>query len=302
MKRDNAMLRIWFITLAAAGASFAAQADTLEKIKSSGAVTMGVREASGALSYSQGDKYVGFHVELCQRALADIQKQLGLPRLDVRYQVVTSTSRIPLLQNGTIDIECGSTTNNAVRQQQVSFAVTTYVEEIRMAVRANSGIQSIAQLAGRKVATTSGTTSVQLLRKHERAKGVDFHEVFGKDHTDSMLLLTTGRTDAFVMDAQVLAGNIATMRNPADYKIVGEVLGVEPIAIMLRKDDATFKKSVDGTLRGLMKSGEMAVIYDKWFTKPIPPSGAVLNLPASKATQAAWADPNDRPAEEYGSR
>ena len=235
------MLRNFVITLAAAGAAFAVQADTLDKIKSSGTVTMGVREASGALSYSQGDKYVGFHVELCQRALADIQKQLGLAKLDIRYQVVNSTSRIPLLQNGTIDIECGSTTNNAVRQQQVAFAVTTYVEEIRIAVRANSGIQSVAQLAGRKVATTSGTTSVQLLRKHERANGVDFQDVFGKDHTDSMLLLSSGKTDAFVMDAQVLAGNIATARNPADYKIVGEVLGVEPIAIMVRKDDPAFK-------------------------------------------------------------
>jgi glutamate/aspartate transport system substrate-binding protein len=180
--------------------------------------------------------------------------------------------------------------------------VTTYVEEIRIAVKTSSGIQSVAQLSGRKVATTSGTTSVQLLRKHERANGVDFQEVFGKDHTDSMLILSTGRADAFVMDAQVLAGNIAQSRSPADYRIVGEVLGVEPIAIMMRKDDAAFKKSVDATLRGLMKSGEIAAIYDKWFSKPIPPSGAVLNLAASKATLAAWASPNDRPAEEYGAR
>lgn len=242
--------------LAVASCAFAVQADTLQKIKSNGAVTMGVREASGALSYSVGDKYVGFHVELCQRALADIQKQLGLPRLDVRYQTVSSANRIPLLQNGTIDIECGSTTNNAVRQQQVAFAVTTYVEEIRMAVKTSSGIHSVAQLSGRKVATTSGTTSVQLLRKHERANGVDFQEIFGKDHTESMLILTTGRADAFVMDAQVLAGNIAQSRSPTDYRIVGEVLGVEPIAIMLRKDDAAFKRSVDGTLRTMMKSGE----------------------------------------------
>lgn len=290
------------LAFAVAACTFTAQADTLQNVKSNGAVTMGVREASGALSYSLGDKYVGFHVELCQRALADIQKQLGLPRLDVRYQTVTSATRIPLLQNGTIDIECGSTTNNAVRQQQVAFAVTTYVEEIRMAVKTSSGIQSIAQLGGRKVATTSGTTSVQLLRKHERAHGVDFQEIFGKDHTESMLILSAGRADAFVMDAQVLAGNIAQSRSPTDYRIVGEVLGVEPIAIMLRKDDAAFKRSVDGTLRAMMKSGEMAQLYDKWFTKPIPPTGASLGLPASQATLAAWANPNDRPAEEYGAR
>ncbi len=290
------------LVLVAAACALSAQADTLQKIKSSGTVTMGVREASGALSYSLGEKFVGFHVELCQRALADIQKQLGLPRLDIKYQTVTSSNRIPLLQNGTIDIECGSTTNNATRQQQVAFAVTTYVEEIRIAVKTSSGIQSIAQLSGHKVVTTSGTTSVQLLRKHERANGVDFQEIFGKDHTDSMLILTSGRADAFVMDAQVLAGNIAQSRSPADYRIVGEVLGIEPIAIMLRKDDTAFKKSVDDSFRSMMKSGEMAQLYDKWFTKPIPPTGTSLSLPASKATLAAWASPNDRPAEEYTAR
>ena len=277
-----------------------AQADTLQKIKSIGAVTMGVRDSSGVLSYTLGkEQYVGFHIELCQRALADIQKQLGLPKLDIRYVPVTSTNRIPLLQNGTIDLECGSTTNNATRKQQVAFAVTTYMEEIRIAVKSNSGIQSIGQLNGKKVATTSGTTSVQVLRKHQRAQGVEFQEVFGKDHAESLLNLESGRADAFVMDAQVLAGNIANARNPADYKIVGEVLGVEPIAIMLRKDDPAFKQSIDNSLRGLMKSGEIASIYDKWFLKPIPPTGAVINLPASQATKAAWASPNDKSTEEY---
>jgi glutamate/aspartate transport system substrate-binding protein len=167
-----------------------AQADTLKKIKDSGAVTMGVRESSGALSYTLGDgKYAGFHIEVCAKVLADVQKSLGLAKLDVKYQPVTSQNRIPLVQNGTVDIECGSTTNNATRQKDVAFAVTTYVEEVRIAVKANSGITSIAQLNGKGVATTTGTTSVQLLRKHERAAGVDFKEVFGKDHADSFLLL-----------------------------------------------------------------------------------------------------------------
>jgi glutamate/aspartate transport system substrate-binding protein len=144
--------------------------------------------------------------------LADVQKKLGLAKLDIKYQPVTSQNRIPLVQNGTVDIECGSTTNNATRQKDVSFAVTTYVEEVRIAVKANSGITSIAQLNGKNVATTTGTTSVQLLRKHERGAGVDFKEVFGKDHADSFLLLETGRADAFVMDGQILAGNIAAAR------------------------------------------------------------------------------------------
>ena len=280
-----------------------AQADTLKKIKDSGAVTMGVRESSGALSYTLGDgKYAGFHVEVCARVLADVQKQLGLPKLDIKYQPVTSQNRIPLVQNGTVDIECGSTTNNATRQKDVSFAVTTYVEEVRIAAKANSGITSIAQLNGKSVATTTGTTSVQLLRKHERATGVDFKEVFGKDHSDSFLLLESGRADAFVMDGQILAGNIAKSKAPADYKIVGEVLAVEPIAIMLRKDDPAFKKAVDDSIKAMMKSGDIAKLYDKWFMQPIAPANTKVGLPASDATKAAWANPNDKPVEEYAKK
>lgn len=291
------------LSLIAMAATAMANADTLQKIKDTGTITIGVRESSGVLSYTLGGgKYVGFHVDLCHRAIADIQKQLGMQKLEVNYVPVTSANRMPLLQNGTIDIECGSTTNNATRQQQVAFAVTTYVEEIRIAVKAGSGIESISQLKGRKVATTTGTTSVQLLRKHEKANGVDFQELFGKDQADSFLLLDSGRADAFVMDAQVLAGNIAKSRNPSDFKIVGEVLGVEPIAIMLRKDDAGFKRSVDNTLRGMMKSGELGQLYDKWFTKPVLPTNASVNLPLSEATRAAWLNPNDKPAEEYSKR
>jgi glutamate/aspartate transport system substrate-binding protein len=288
-------------TLAALGTARAD--DTLKKIKDSGTATMGVRESSGALSYTLGDgKYVGYHVEICSHVLADVQKQLGLAKLDVKYQPVTSQNRIPLVQNGTVDIECGSTTNNATRQKDVAFAVTTYVEEVRIAVKANSGITGIAQLANKNVATTTGTTSVQLLRKHERATGIDFKEVFGKDHADSFLLLESGRADAFVMDGQILAGNIAKSKAPADFKIVGEVLSVEPIAIMIRKDDPAFKKAVDDSIKGLMKSGDIGKMYDKWFTQPIPPSNTKVGLPASEATKAAWASPNDKPVEEYAKK
>jgi len=287
-------------TLAAAVAAQAQTTDTLKKIKDSGAVTMGVRESSGALSYTLGDgKYVGFHAEVCQRALADIQKSLGLAKLDIKYQPVTSQNRVPLVQNGTVDIECGSTTNNATRQKDVAFAVTTYVEEVRIAVKANSGITSIAQLKDKNVATTTGTTSVQLLRKHERGAGIDFKEVFGKDHADSFLLLESGRADAFVMDGQILAGQIARAKNPADFRIVGEVLSVEPIAIMFRKDDPAFEKAVDDSIKAQIKSGELAKIYDKWFMQPIPPSNTKVGLPLSDATKNAWANPNDKPVEEY---
>ncbi len=280
----------------------AAQADTLAKVKDSGAITMGVRDSSGALSYTLGDgKYAGYHVEICQRIIANVEKAVG-KKLDIKYQSVTSQNRIPLVQNGTVDIECGSTTNNVARQKDVAFVVTTYVEEVRIAVKANSGITSIAQLKDRNVATTTGTTSVQLLRKHERANGIDFKEVFGKDHADSFLLLESGRADAFVMDGSILAGNIANSKNPADYRIVGEVLNVEPIAIMVRKDDPAFKKVADDTVRDLAKSGELAKLYDKWFLQPIPPKNARVGLALSDATKAAWAAPNDKPAEEYNKK
>ena len=279
-----------------------AHADTLAKAKDSGVVTMGVRDSSGALSYTLGDgKYAGYHVEICQRIIGNMEKAVG-KKLEVKSQLVTSQNRIPLVQNGTVDIECGSTTNNAARQKDVAFVVTTFVEEVRIAVKANSGITSIAQLNGKNVATTTGTTSVQLLRKHERANGVDFKEVFGKDHADSFLLLESGRADAFVMDGQILAGNIATSKSPADYKIVGEVLNVEPIAIMIRKDDPAFKKLADDTVAGLAKSGELAKIYDKWFMQPIPPKNTRVGLAASDATKAAWANLNDKPAEDYAKK
>ena len=280
-----------------------AQADTLAKIKSSGAATMGVRESSGALSYTLGDgKFAGFHVEICQRVLADVQKKLALPKLDVKYQPVTSQNRIPLVQNGTVDIECGSTTNNATRQKDVSFAVTTYVEEVRIAVKASSGITSIAQLAGKKVATTTGTTSVQTLRKHERATNVNFEEVFGKDHADSFLLLESGRADAFVMDGSILAANIARSKNPKDFEIVGEVLSVEPIACMMPKGDEKLKKAIDASIVRQIKDGSLAKLYDKWFMQPIPPNNVTLNMPLSASTKAAWENPNDKPMEDYGNK
>src|SRR3954467_1658322 len=288
----------------ALGATGAAQAqDTLKKIKDTGSITEGVRESSGALAFTLGDgKYTGFHYDVCQHIISDIQKQLGLAKLETKYQPVTSQNRIPLVQNGTVDLECGSTTNNATRQKDVAFAPTMYVEEVRIATKKNSGIKGIADLNGKTVATTTGTTSVQLLRKNKRAQGMDFKELNGKDHSDSFLLLESGRADAFVMDGQILAGLISKSKNPADYKIVGEVLSVEPIGIMMRKDDAAFKKAVDDSVKAMAKSGDVAKLYDKWFMQPIPPSNTKVGLPASEATKAAWANPNDKPAEEYADK
>ena len=295
-----------FLALAVAslavGSAVAQANDTLAKVKASGALSMGVRDSSGALSYTLGEgKYAGFHVEVCSKIAAEIEKQAGR-KLEIKYVPVTSQNRIPLVQNGTVDIECGSTTNNATRQKDVAFLNTTYVEEVRIAVKANGGITAIAQLNGKNVATTTGTTSVQHLRKHERATGVDFKEVFGKDHADSFLLLESGRADAFVMDGSILAGNIATAKNPADFRIVGEVLSVEPIAIMVRKDDAGIKKLGNDVITGLVKSGEMAKMWDKWFVQPIPPKNVKVGLPLSESTKAAWSAPNDKPMEDYAKK
>ena len=287
------------VTLLAAGGAMAQANDTIAKVKASGVITMGVRDSSGALAYTLGDgKYTGYHYDVCQRIIADLEKAAG-KKLEIKYQLVTSQNRVPLVQNGTVDIECGSTTNNATRQKDVAFAHTVYVEEVRVAVKASSGITALKDLNGKNVATTTGTTSVQLLRKNERAQGIDFKEVFGKDHAESFLLLESGRADAFVMDGQILAGNIATAKTPADFKIVGEALSVEPIAIMFRKDDPAFKKLADDTIAAMVKSGDMAKLYDKWFMQPIPPKNTKVGLPLSEATKAAWANLNDKPAEEY---
>ena len=288
-----------------AGAAFASTAQaqlsgTLAKVQKSSEITMGVRESSSPLSYTLGGgQFAGYHVDLCLGIVDAIKKSIDRPNLAVKYMAVTSQNRIPLVQNGTVDLECGSTTNNEARQKDVAFGLTTYMTEVRTAVKANSGIKSIGQLNNRTVATTTGTTSVQHLRKHERAAKVNFKEVFGKDHADSFLLLESGRADAFVMDDNILAGLIALAKNPKDFQIVGEVLSVEPIAVMIRKDDPAMKKVVDDTIHRMMKSGALAKLYDKWFMSPIPPRNTSVNLPMGATLKSLIANPNDRPMEAY---
>jgi glutamate/aspartate transport system substrate-binding protein len=297
------MKKSLLILVTALAATGLAQAeDTLKKVKDSGAITLGVRESSGVLSYTLGGaKYVGYHVAICEKAVEDIEKAVGR-KVKVSYQPVTSQNRIPLVQNGTVDLECGSTTNNATRQKDVAFANTTFVEEVRMAVKSSSGIKSIADLQGKTVATTTGTTSVQTLRKNKRAENMEFKEVFGKDHSDSFLLVDSGRADVFVMDGSLLAGLIARSKNPADFKIVGEVLSVEPIAIMMRKDDEALLKLVNATIAGMVKSGEINALYDKWFMQPTPPTGAKVGLPMSETLKATLKSPNNKPMEDYAKK
>ena len=277
-------------------------AQTITKVQSSGEIAMGVRESSAPLSYTLGNnQFTGYHVELCQAIIDNISKTVG-KKLTVKYVPVTSQNRIPLTQNGTVDIECGSTTNNEARQKDVSFGLTTFVTEVRMLVKTKSGIKSISQLNGKTVATTTGTTSVQTLRKHKAAEKATFKELFGKDHADSFLLVESGRADAFVMDNNILAGLIASSKNPKDYAIVGEVLSVEPIAIMIRKDDPGMKKVVDLTISNMMADGSLAKLYDKWFIKPIPPQNTSVGLPMGVTLKALFKDPNDKPMEAYAAK
>ena len=280
--------------LAAGGAALAQS--TFDKINRTGKVVMGVRESSAPMAFAMGsnETFGGYHVELCQRVLQEIA-----PKAQIEYMALTAQNTMPLVQNGTVDIGCGPTTNNLTRQKQVAFAVTTYVSQVRAAVKADSTITSLKQLDGKTVAASAGTTAVQLLRKFGKDHSVDLKTTLGKDHFESFMLLESGRADAFVLDDNLLAGVIANSANPKGYKIVGEVLGSEPIALLFRKDDPAFKKAVDDSLVKLMKSGELAKVYDKWFMQPIPPKNMALNLPMSDTLKKLIQEPNDKPLEAY---
>lgn len=289
---------------AAALVSGAVQAGSvvLGKVAQRGEFVLGVRDSSAPLSYSVGGgKYVGYHVEICEALVKKLKKRYpAIANAKVKYAPVTSQNRIPLVQNGTVDLECGSTTNNTARGKQVNFADTTFFTQVRLAVKKGSGITDIQDLNGRTVATTTGSTSIKLLRK-KRAKddGLDFKEVYGRDHADSFLLLETGRADAFVIDDNILAGLIASSKNPSGFEIVGTTLSVEPIAIMMNKSDPELKKVVDFYLGKMMRSGEVTAIYNKWFVEPIPPKNVAVGLPMSNLLKQSLKKPVDHPAEYY---
>lgn len=268
---------------------------TLKKIKDTGAITIGHRESSIPFSYlDDKQKPIGYAMDLCMRVVDAVKTELKMPDLKVNLQPVTSSNRIPLLQNGTIDLECGSTTNSVTRQQQVSFGPTYFVINVTAAVKKSSNINSLADLAGKTVSTTSGTTAVPLLKTYEKTKNADVKEIYGKDHAEAFLLMVDDRVAAFVMDDILLAGQIANSRNPADFRIIPESLRQEPYSMMLRKDDPQFKTLVDKTVGGIMKSGEIEKIYAKWFTSPIPPKGINLNFPATAPLKEAFKNPNDK--------
>lgn len=291
--------KIALISLGMIGVTTVSHADTLQNIKERGSVNLGVRESSG-LSYALGNgKYVGFHTEMAEIIVQDIGQHLGNPNISINYFPITSQNRIPLIQNNTIDFECGTTTNNKSRQKDVSFANTTYVEEVKIAVKADSGIKTLKELDGKTIATTTGTTSVQTLRKNKRAEGIDFKEVNGKDHADSFLLLETGRADAFVMDGSILSANISKSKNPKNFVILDEVLSIEPIACMFPKDDVELEKVINASIARQVADGSLLELYNKWFLEPIPPTNIIVGLPLPEKTKEIWANPNNKPMEDY---
>ena len=283
--------------LLTAGLATTAGAQTLEKVASSNKITVSYREASVPFSYLIGStKSVGFSVELTEAIIDDVRKTLKKPNLEVAYMPVTSQNRIPLLMNGTYDLECGSTTNNSTRGKDVAFAVSHFYTGTRLLVKKGAGIKNYADLAKKTVASTTGTTNAQVIRKYSADNKLDMQLILGKDHDDSLLLVENDRAVAFAMDDILLFGLMANSKNPAVLEVVGDSLQVEPYSCMLRKDDLEFKKLVDGTITRLMQSGEFNKLYDKWFMSPIPPKGVNLNLPMSAELKANIKTPSDKPA------
>ncbi|MDR6859224.1 transporter substrate-binding domain-containing protein [Variovorax guangxiensis] len=280
----------------AAAATGAQAADTLAKIAASGKITLAYRESSVPFSYLDGGKPIGFSVELSNAVVEAVKKKLNKPNLEVAMMAVTSQNRIPLLSNGTIDLECGSTTNNSARAKDVSFAVNHFYTGTRLLVKKSSNIKDYADLAKKTVTSTTGTTNALVMRKYNAEKNLDMDIVLAKDHADAFLLVESGRAVAFAMDDILLYGLMANAKNPAEFEVVGEALQVEPYACMLAKDDKEFKKLVDDTFVGLMKSGEFEKMYTKWFLQPIPPKNVPLNLPMSQQLRDNIKAPSDKPA------
>lgn len=273
-----------------------AHADTLSKARDNGQITLAYRESSVPFSYLNGGKPVGMTVEISNAVAAAVKKAVNKPDLKVNWQAVTSQNRIPLLVNGTIDLECGSTTNNTTRAKDVDFAINHFYTGTRLLVKKDSGIKNYTDLKGKTVAITSGTTNLQVVRKANVEHGWGVETVMPKDHADAFLLVESGRAAAFAMDDILLYGLIANAKNPSAFDVVGDALQVEPYACMVRKDDPEFKKLVDGVIGGMMKSGEFTRLYDKWFMQPIAPTNTALGLPMGDALKKNLTEQSDKPA------
>src|SRR5256714_11530913 len=282
MKRALVLLA-GFAAALLAGFEAAAQDGTLKKIKDSGSITIGHRDASIPFSYyDDKQQVVGYAVDLCHRIVDAVKSELKMPNLKVNYQLVTSANRIPLMANGTIDLECGSTTNNLERQKQVWFTITHFVTANRWVAKKSAKVHSLDDLKGKTIVSTAGTTNIKQIPELNGQKNLGMNIISANGHPEAFQMVETGRAVAFVMDDILLYSLAAQSRSPKDYEISPEALSVEPYGIMLRKDDSAFKKVVDAAMTNVYKSGEINKIYDKWFQKPVPPKGINLNVPMSE--------------------
>ncbi|CAM2144438.1 MULTISPECIES: glutamate/aspartate ABC transporter substrate-binding protein [Paraburkholderia] len=294
MKIKKAALVLATLGLVAASAQ-AQDSGTLKKIKDTGVISLGHRESSIPFSYyDDKQNVIGYSQDFAMKIVEAVKQKLNMPNLKVKMVPITSQNRIPLVQNGTVDIECGSTTNNAERQQQAAFTNTIFVIGTRLMTKKDSGIKDFADLKGKTVVTTAGTTSERLLRKMNQDKNLGMNIISAKDHGESFLTLSTGRAVAFMMDDALLAGERAKSNNPGDFVIVGTPQSREAYGCMLRKNDPEFKKVADDAIAKVETSGDADAIYKKWFESPIPPKGLNLNFPESEDMKALFKSPNDK--------
>jgi glutamate/aspartate transport system substrate-binding protein len=296
----NTLHRTTLVLALLAGAGLATPASalegTLKKVKESGVITIGHRDSSIPFSYyDDQQRPVGYAMDICYKIVDAVKVDLKMPNLKVKLLPVTSATRIPLMANGTIDLECGSTTNNAERKKQVDFGMTYYVVKYRYVSKKSAHMDKIDDLKGKTVVSTAGTTDMQALNKLNTASNFGMNILSAKDHAEAFLMVETGRASAFLMDDILLSGLVANSKNPSEFAISSESLGLEPYSLMLRKDDPEFKKLVDTTMTKLYTSGGIMKIYDKWFMSPIPPKGINLNIPVSDALKRVFEHPTDSP-------
>ncbi|MGB5185358.1 MAG: amino acid ABC transporter substrate-binding protein [Xanthobacteraceae bacterium] len=267
---------------------------TLKKIKDTGAITLGHRESSVPFSYyDDSQRVIGYAMDLCYKIVDAVKSNLKMDKLEVKLNPVTSATRIPLIANGTVDLECGSTTNNLEREKQVSFTVTHFVTANRFVSKKSSNLKTVDDLKGKTIVSTSGTTNIKQINEIGAQRHLDLNIIAAKDHAEAFLMVETDRAAAFVMDDILLFSLVATSKSSGDYVISADALSVEPYGIMLRREDPAFKKVADDEMTAIYKSGAINAIYEKWFLKPIPPKGINLNVPMSTAFKKVVANPTD---------
>lgn len=286
------------VTTAMLNAGPATAGDTLTKIRESRSITIANRDASLPFSYLDANKKpVGYSIDLCNRIVDGIRRELKLPQLTVTYLSVTPTTRIPAIVDGKADLECGSTTNNAERRKQVAFTIPHFVAGARMVVRADSNIHNWSDLRGKTVVTTKGTTTVKLLNDRDKVRALGLVLKEGKDHGDSFAMVERGEAQAFPMDDVLLYGLRASATHPEAFTVLGDQLSTEPYAIMMRKDDPAFKSLVDKEMARIISDGELKKLYDKWFRNPIPPNNINMNMPMGHLLKDALLYPTDKVAD-----